>query len=391
MPPRWREAEFIHLELHSSSLMPMLSAPWSDAEKVKAWREMLAICPRFYPAHMELGTHLLCRGNAARGKEHLDRGLGDLMALAEKPDETLAIVVENLESLWRYDVLRPLLERVIQRYPRTAWYHDALALAAAWTGDPEAAMKCGQRALELEPGSADYLSNLGFFALMAGRLEEADRFLTRALSKGRKHKTARGNRHVLDFLRKHGGTYLDYILRPADRDKLDALANREDVEAVDRVSAELNECRLEAFAQDALARCAADPLPNRLSTLRAFFGFVSRVSADAYFLYEDVRFVREHFVALMNKFIFKFRDVDAELLEDIDEALRAFYGFLSSKRVVSKRDASALAGRLGAQRKPLLRKVVRYNAARNDPTLGEEEREKLQDKLFDGDHVWPHI
>ncbi len=371
-------------------MLPFGPEPLTDAERVESWREMIATCDRFYAAHMELGIHLLRTGSEREGRAHLSRGLVDLLKLPEHSEEEVRALVENLERTWRYDVCRSLLERVVERWPGTAWYHDSLALAAARTGDFASAIASGLRALDLEPGSAP-LSNLGFYALMAGRLDEAGDYLERALSEEPKHGQARENLRVLRYLRKHGGRYADYLVRPAQRDALDKLANKEDWGALERRCADLNGCRFEAFAQDALDRGEIVPLPGMLSTLRVLFGFVAEVSADAYFLYEDVAFMRRAFEKVMNKLIFKFRDANADLVREVCSALRVFYDFLQRKGLASARDVGAF-GRLSvALGGKLVRRATRYATARRDPSLGEDQLEAIRAELFGGDYLWPHI
>lgn len=303
---------------------------------------------------------------------------------------TICALVENLERNWRYDVCRSLLDQVVERWPGTAWYHDSLALAAARTRDFASATASGLRALEIEP-DASLLSNLGFYALMAGRLEEAGDYLERALSEDPKHGQARANLRVLRYLRKHGGSYAHYLVRPARRDNLDKLADKDDWGALDRGCADLNDCRFEAFAQDALDRREIVPLPGMLSTLRVFFGFVAEVSADAYFLNEDVAFMRRAFEKVMNKLIFKFRDANADLVREVCSALRAFYDFLQRKGLASARDVAAFGKPSGALQGKLVRRATRYATARRDPSLGEDQIEAIRAELFGGDHLWPHI
>jgi len=32
-----------------------------------------------------------------------------------------------------------------------------------------------------------------------------------------------------------------------------------------------------------------------------------------------------------------------------------------------------------------------YNAVRHDSSVSEKQKEKVREKLFEGDHAWPHI
>ncbi|MHB8878365.1 MAG: tetratricopeptide repeat protein [Myxococcaceae bacterium] len=372
------------------SMLPFGRAPLTDAERVESWREMIAECDRFYAAHIELGIHLLRTGSEDEGRAHLDRGLVDLLDLSEHTEEEVGALVENLERIWRYDVCRSLMERVVERWPGTARYHDALAHSAARTGDFTSATTSGLRALELEPNSS-FLSNMGLYAMMAGRLDEAGSYLERALSEDRKNAQTRGNLEVLKYLRRHGGRYADYLVRPAQRDTLDKLADKDDLSALELSCGDLNDSRFEAFAQDALDRGEIVPVPETLSTLRGLFDFVAGVSADAYFLYEDVAFLRRNFESVMNKVIFKFRDADADLVREMCSALGVFYDFLQRKGLASARDVGAFGKVSGGLREKLIHRATRYAVARRDKALGEDQLEAIRDELFGGDHLWPHI
>ena len=389
-PPGWNAAEALHMDMHMGSMLPFASAPLTGEERVERWREMIARCDRFYAARLELGTYFLLAGNESEGRACLDRGLGDLLDLSESPEEEVGELTDNLERIWRYDVCRSLMERIVKRWPGIAWFHDALAHAAARTGDFALATASGLSAIELKP-SCSFLSNMGLFELMAGRLDEAGGYLERALSKDRKDAHALGNMRVLKYLRDHGGTFADYLVRPARREELEKLANEEDFGPLDERCGELNAARFEAFAQDALDRGEIVPLPERLSTLRILFDFVAQVSADAYFLYEDVAWMRLNFERVMNKLIFKFRDADAALVRETCSALAAFYDFLKRKGLASAREVSAFGKRARALAERLTDRATRYATARRDPALGEVELESIREKLFGADHLWPHI
>lgn len=390
-PKGWEGAEFMHMQMHMGSMIPFGSEPLSAEDKIESWGKMIAECEHFYPAHLELGIQLLKTERENEGRAHFDRGLADFVRLSEHPEEEVCALVENLERIWRFDLLQSFLERVVERWPEIAWFHDDLAHAAARVGDFATARTSGDKALELKPGAAGFLSNLGLFALLEGRLEDAATHLNRALALDRQLPSARRNRHVLKYLQEHGGRYTDYLLRPAPRAELDKLANAEDWKTLDRKARELNEDRLEAFAQDAVERGKVVMMADQLSTLQILFNFLAELSGDSYFLYDDAEFMRGIFERLMNKFILKFRDADAQVIGEICDALDAFYGFLVRKKALPARDLAAFRKIAGPARKKLIDRATRYAKARSDPKLGADEREALQDELFDGDHVWPHL
>lgn len=390
-PAGWDGAEFLHMQLHAGSMMPFVSASPPEEEKVEAWCSMIARCRHFYPAQFELGIHLVKTGHEQEGRAHIDQGLTDFVRLSEHPEEEVTALVENLEQAWRYDLVRISMEQFVARWPEVGWFHDELAHAAARVGDFATARSAGKRALELVPDAAGFLSNSGLCALLEGRLEDAGRHIDRALTLEPKQDTGRRNRRVLKYLREHGGRYTDYLLRPAPRAELDRLANEEDSRTLERKAGEINWDRIEAFGQDGIEQGQIARVADQISTVKVLFGFLAGVSADAYFLFEDAAFMRGIFERLMNRFILKFTDADAALIEEVCTALDTFYAFLVRRRVLSGRDLAAFQKTAGPVRKKLLDRATRYAKARRDKKLGEDEREALRDELFDGDHFWPHI
>jgi hypothetical protein len=153
-----------------------------------------------------------------------------------------------------------------------------------------------------------------------------------------------------------------------------------------------NRDRLQALGRHLAAdeksrsRCA-----DVIRTLESFFDFVDRVSAMAGLLYEDIGHLHVNFQPIMHKFIFKFADVDREMMEDVCESLLEYYGFLARKNLVSPAEIKRFRAMIRRKRKGLIDKMERYNAIRHDDGLDEEEKEAIREELFEGDHAWPHL
>lgn len=379
------------MQMHAGSMLPFASEPLSAEDAVKSWRAMIAECEQFYPAHLELGTRLVRTGKEAEGRQHLDRGMAYFVQFSEHPEEEVGALVENLERGWRFDLLRTLLERIVERWPTVGWFHDELAHAAARTGDFAKARSSGAKARDLEPESASFLSNLGLYALLEGCVSEAAAWIDQARKLDRNLDSTRRNHRAVQYLQEHGGCYKDYLLRPAPRAEFDQLANDEDWKALDRQVAELKDDRLEAFVQDAIARGEIVLVADQVSTLQILFNFVEQVSADAYFLYEDVNFMRGIFERLMNKFILKFRDADAQVIGDVCDALDALHAFFQQSGLVSARDLTAFRKKAAPARTRLVDRATRYRRKRTKANIDDDDREELRNELFGGDHFWPHI
>jgi hypothetical protein len=83
--------------------------------------------------------------------------------------------------------------------------------------------------------------------------------------------------------------------------------------------------------------------------------------------------------------------VDREMMEDVFEALQAYYGYLASRRIVEGTAFNLFLETVLKTKAELLDKMERYNAIRHDAAMSEKKKEKLREKLFEGDHFWPHI
>ena len=141
-----------------------------------------------------------------------------------------------------------------------------------------------------------------------------------------------------------------------------------------------------AAGEDSRGRCA-----GTIKTPENYFDFVDRVSNTAGLLHEDIAHVHRHFNTIMHKFIFKFADVDQEMIEDVCKSLLEYYGFLAREELVTSAEFKRFRAMLRPNRKGLIDKMERYNAIRHDGGLDEEEKEAIREELFDGDHLWPHL
>ena len=150
---------------------------------------------------------------------------------------------------------------------------------------------------------------------------------------------------------------------------------------------------MEAFAQSTLLKGgdARAHLPNTLTTLKAFFRFVALIDSSGTFVHEDINRVGDNFKQIAHKFIFKFGDVDREIMDDVFDRLEAYYGFLASRKILAAEDFNLFRKKIYAMREELIRKMERYNAIRIDDSMDEDPKEEIREELFEGDHAWPHF
>jgi len=301
-------------------------------------------------------------------------------------------IIGNLEKIWRFDISRRLLNMMAERQSLNADLLDSLAHAEARLGDLDAALLHVQEAIKLAPNDYGFWGNRGWYHLMRGELKDAELALKKALQIKPKDPVTSGNLEILQYLRKHGGTYWNYLERPLDRAKLKRLIDQEDDQAME-LCEDFNTCRIEAFAQSALLKGGKDlsRLSDLLATLRTFFNFVAQIDSSGFFLNEDIAVISENYRPIMHKFIFKHGDVDREMMEDVWESLQAYYGFLAGQRIVNAADFEGLQKIIRETKNEFLDKMEQYSAIRHDDSLSEKRKEHIRQKLFGDDHCWPHF
>jgi tetratricopeptide (TPR) repeat protein len=202
----------------------------------------------------------------------MEKGFRLMIELADPAptEDDIDSILENLENIWRFDISMHLLEIFSEHHSLSAFQHDSMAHAAARLGEIDVARRHIDEALKLEPGNNNFWANKGWYFLMKGELDEADRALSKAYQLQKGDPVVKGNIGILRYLRRHGGTYCDYLERPLDRDRINRLADSEKWEQVTDVCDNFNASRIEAFAQSAFLKGGIDRslLSGVLSTLR---------------------------------------------------------------------------------------------------------------------------
>ena len=394
----WDAADWKYSALVASSMVPLFGKKLTPEEEMDGLEEIVRLHPAYYPALYHLGGRKIATGQEAEGRRLLLEAV-DLMARREGPAQfdpkSMDNVIEFLEENLRYDVARELLERLIQRYPHQALFYDELGAAALFLGDEAAAAAMARKAVELDPQNAHFLSNLGWAHLVAGRLDEAGKHLARSLALMPANEVTQGNCEVLRHLKRAGGTFMDYLLRPLDRKALERLEERcdrkGDFRDLDQAAAQWNHDRLDAWKRELCRRRDVPDYSEVYKSLRAFFGFVEQLSEDTYLLYEDMGWFQSRFARIMNKFIFKMSDADAEVIGEIYAGLLSFYGVLTERGLADKTGYARFRSELLGMKRGILGKAARYAKVRHDDSIPEQEKERGRGELFEGDHQWPGI
>jgi tetratricopeptide (TPR) repeat protein len=275
----------------------------------------------------------------------IDKGFRLMMDLADPMHhaENMDGIIENLEKIWRFDISRRLLNMLADHQSLGADLLDSLAHAEARLGDLDAALLHIKEAIKLAPKDYGFWANKGWHHLMKGELKDAELALKKALQIKPKDPVASGNLTIFQYLRRHGGTYWNYLERPLDLAEIERLIDQEDDQATE-LCEDFNACRIETFAQAALLKGGKDlsRLSDLLATLRSFFDFVAQIDSSGFFLNEDIAVISENYRAITHKFIFKYGDVDHEMMEEVWESLQAYYGFLAGRGIVVAADFEML-------------------------------------------------
>ena len=148
---------------------------------IAALTRALEFVPGYAPAIFSLGTVEYQRSNRAAGRR-LFHSL--LSCPADTPD--LCGIIDHagdfLVGRRAYKDGLELYRAAALRFPHVAVFHQGVGCCSGHEGLHEDAIAASRRALELEPGNAKFVNDLGWSLLEAGRLSEAQETLSRAVA-----------------------------------------------------------------------------------------------------------------------------------------------------------------------------------------------------------------
>jgi protein O-GlcNAc transferase len=164
-----------------------------DAEaSIAAARRAVEIKPDYAPAVLTLGSIEYQLGREIEGRR-LFRSLlslpdqsGDLWEIIDKAGNFL------IQSK-RYADAMELYEGAVARFPDRAVLYQGLGCCAGHEGLLDKAVVASQKALDLDPVRQDFTNDLGWSLFEAGRLEEAEEVLLRAVAMDPSNDLAREN------------------------------------------------------------------------------------------------------------------------------------------------------------------------------------------------------
>jgi len=390
----WKLAECEYEEFYNYTTIPLFGNRTTPEDKIERLEQILKRCPKFYPALLDLALQRMLSTSNDSADDQIKEGFNLMLELSDPShiEEEFDILLDNLEKLWRFDLCKYFLGIMIERYPHKAFLYDYQAHATAMIGEIDEALVYVEKALQLAPKNHHFRSNQGWLYLIAGDPKKAGESLEAALRLKPDAEVAKKNLEIQKYLAKHGGNYFDYLLRPVDEERLEHLRNEEQWEDFDDIVTEYNNDRFEAVAQTIMQE-HSEKIPrlyDLMATLREFFRFVHRIDQDVH-LNEDIDFIQEYFKPIMHKFIFKFGDVDVEMIEGIYSALLEYYEFLSNRGLISSKAFNQFQKKILGMKKELIGKMQKYNAIRHRSDIDGDEKQAIRGELFEGDDEWPFL
>lgn len=170
---------------------------------IAAAERALKIKPDYPPAVLTMGSIEYQRGREKEGARlfrtllSLPDEAGDLWQSIDKAGDFLIQEQRYAEGLQLY-------EAALHRFPERASLHQGFACCAGHEALFDRAVDASQRALELEPNRQDLTNDLGWSLYDAGRLEEAERMLLKAVALDPDDERARENLRLCRVARSRG-------------------------------------------------------------------------------------------------------------------------------------------------------------------------------------------
>jgi protein O-GlcNAc transferase len=148
---------------------------------IAAARRAVEIKPDYAPAVLTMGSIEYQLGREAEGRR-LFRSLLSLPDQTEDLWEVIDKAGDFLIQSKRYADALELYEGAVARFPDRAVLYQGLGCCAGHEGLFDKAVAASQKALDLHPVSQNLTNDLGWSLFEAGRLEEAEAVLLRAVA-----------------------------------------------------------------------------------------------------------------------------------------------------------------------------------------------------------------
>jgi Flp pilus assembly protein TadD len=171
----------------------MVQSSLGNAEaSVAALKRSLACKPDYAPALMSVGSVEYQLGRRAKGRKLFLT----LLSLPKNTPDIITVIDEAGEFLIQMRNYRDgldLYRAAAARFPKTAVLHQGIGCCAAHERFFDEAIAASQRAFNLEPCNQELANDLGYSLYEAGRLEEAQKLLEKAVAMDPANELARTN------------------------------------------------------------------------------------------------------------------------------------------------------------------------------------------------------
>jgi tetratricopeptide (TPR) repeat protein len=153
---------------------------------IGALERALEIDSEYAPAILSMGSVEYQREKSGRGKELFLSLVSLPPNAAEEGEDDLVKIIDEagdfLIQIGNYSDGLELYRAAVARFPDRAVFHQGLCCCAGHEGLPDEAIEASQLALQLDPDNQEYVNDLGWSLFEAGRLDEAQQVLNRAVA-----------------------------------------------------------------------------------------------------------------------------------------------------------------------------------------------------------------
>ncbi len=390
----WKEAFNIYrhqLEHHNFSMFGQDAVPDLPAGTgpMLPFADVLAVCPWFYPALFHR-AELMLRFGVDGGEREFEQGFRLMREILDKESELeqeISLRLSHLEELLRYDLAAKYAEEAIRMLPDAAVFYDerAFYMFHLPNGDKSKARQLMLQALDMEPDNEYFIANYGWMLMLEGRLDEAHEQFDKAVSFNGDLQSAWRNLEIVDvMIERNIKNYYDYLLRPVDREQLQAFMDEADFDGVADMCTEYNTDRIEAFKLHHLQSTALPPHDtlDALELLTPFMEAIVNTIDTDFVLFENTKLLYDRPGLIFYNYFNAMGNVDEPLLHSLNHALSELYTFLSQKNLIPKTELPRLLDHLTAQTTHHAGLIDRYYQTLHSPDLHEDQKDTNIALLF---------
>ena len=388
----WRIAEFDYAGILVQGMIPLLSDPLTDAEKIKQLKKIFKDCPEFYPALFEAGCRSMQEGKDTAGKRFINKGLRSLKMHFPKKDLIAAYydICDFLEKHLQFEMAIEYYNELEKIEKNEGKLYDYLSYCHVHLDDLNKAFEFQKKAIELCDSNNKFFCNMGWVELLRGNVDAAKIMLDKSLKLDPKDEVTKGNYEICKIMQKNKRlkNWEMFLLERKDYEYLEKL-EEENITKYQRQIMVDNQNKLDAFKFDLLRKPEYTPTERYdiWFTLGYILNFIGEMCDESVFSYCDMATVEYHFKSIMHKFIVKTVDIDEELFNDAYTSLLEFYKFLAKRKVISQ--YKSLKDEMLKLKPELMEKMFRYSEIRHNDEYTKEEKAEIREELFEGDDWWP--